>query len=168
LVSSFPDILTLALELFGLSWDLGRLKMDERERPFVITLLSGLLAFTGIATALFWILFFSGKMEATETEQDEAFEKAFPVADSWMIACSIIAARNLLKMNRKGFFAGAASASALIFLGCMDILYSLENKKYWPLNSDRTQMLVIHLWTVMLGSTTMAILWKNRDAFGGD
>lgn len=142
--------------------------MEEKERPFVITVLSGLLAFTGLATALFWILFFSGKMEATETEQDDAFEKAFPLADFWMITCSLTAARNLLKMNRKGFFAGVAAASALIFLGCMDILYSLENKKYWPLNSDRAQMLVIHLWTAGLGSTALALLWKNRDSFSGD
>jgi hypothetical protein len=142
--------------------------MDEEERPFAITLLSGLLAFTALGTALFWILYFSGKMEATETEQDEAYEKAFPVADSWMIACCLTAARNLLKMNRKGFFAGAAAGSALIFLGCLDILYSLENKKYWPLNSDRAQMLVVHLWAVGIGLITLALLWKNRDAFGAD
>lgn len=140
----------------------------ETERPFSITLLSGLLAFTALATAGFWILFFSGKIEATETEQDDAFEKAFPVADSWMIACSLVAARNLLKMNLKGFLAGGAAAGALVFLGCMDILYSLENSKYWPLNTDRAQMLVIHLWTAALGSATLALLWKHRDAFGGD
>jgi len=142
--------------------------MAEKERPFAITILSGLLAFTALGTALFWILYFSGKMDATETEQDEAYEKAFPVADSWMIACSTVAARNILKMNRKGFFAGAAAGSALIFLGCLDILYSLENKKYWPLDSDRAQMLVVHLWATGTGLLTLALLWKNRDAFGGD
>ena len=142
--------------------------MDADKRPFAITILSGLLAFTALGTALFWILYFSGKMDATETEQDEAYEKAFPVADSWMIACSTVAARNILKMNRKGFFAGAAAGSALIFLGCMDILYSLENKKYWPLDSDRAQMLVVHLWATGTGVITLALLWKNRDAFGGD
>lgn len=143
--------------------------MDESEsksgRPLSITLLSGLLAFTGLATAAFWILFFAGKMEATETEQDEAFERAFPVADSWMISCAMVAAKNLLKMNRKGLLMGAAAGSALIFLACMDILYSLENKKYWPLNSDRAQMLVIHLWTAGLGSATLRTLWKHRDEF---
>lgn len=142
--------------------------MAEKERPFAITILSGLLAFTALGTALFWILYFSGKMDATETEQDEAYEKAFPVADSWMIACSTVAARNILKMNRKGFFAGAAAGSALIFLGCLDLLYSLENKKYWPLDSDRAQMLVVHLWATGTGLLTLALLWKNRDAFGGD
>lgn len=142
--------------------------MDDDSRPFAITALSFLLAITGLATALFWILFFSGKIEATETEQDEAFERAFPLADSWMIACSMTAAWNLVKMNRKGLIAGAAASGSLVFLACMDMLYSLENKKYWPLNADRLQMLAIHLWTAFLGSWTLMTLWKHRDMFHGD
>lgn len=142
--------------------------MEKGKRPLSLTLLSFLLGATGIATAAFWILFFSGKIQATETEQDEAFERAFPLADSWMIACALVSSKNLLKMNRKGFFSGAAAASALIFLGCMDILYSLENRKYIPLNRDRAQMLLIHIWTVVLGSSTMALLWKNRKLFTSD
>ncbi len=142
--------------------------MEERKRPLALTVLSGLLAVTGLGTALFWTLFFAGKMDATETEQDEAFERAFPAADSWMIACAATASRNILRMNRMGFFAGAAAGSALIFLGLMDILYSLENKKYWPLNADRAQMLFIHAWTAGLGASTLYTLWKNRDVFQGD
>ena len=139
--------------------------MKEKKRPLAMTVLSGLLAFTGLATAVFWVLFFAGKMDATETEQDAAFERAFPLADSWMIAWAITAAVNILKMNRKGFFAGAAAGSALMFLGLMDVLYSLENGKYWPLNSDRAQMLGIHAWTVTLGAATLSLLWKHRDTF---
>lgn len=139
--------------------------MDDNSRPVSITVLSALLAFTALGTALFWALFFSGKIDATETEQDDAFEKAFPVADSWMIACSLLASINLPRMNRKGLLAGAAAASALIFLGCMDILYSVENGKYFPITADRAQMLVIHLWTVSLGSWATALLYKHRDLF---
>jgi hypothetical protein len=141
--------------------------MDEK-RPLAITVLSALIGFTALATATFWILFFAKKIEATETLQDEAFERAFPLADSWMITTALVAAPNLLKMNKKGFFAGAAAGSAMVFLACMDILYSLENKKYWPLNGDRAQMLVIHLWTICLGSSTLALLWKKRDSFKED
>ncbi len=126
---------------------------------------SALLTLTGLATAIFWILFFSHKIKATETEQDEAFERAFPAADTWMICCSLLAAKDLRKFKKEGFFFGASAGSALIFLGLMDILYSLENKKYWPLNLDRAQMLVIHLWTLGLGSATLRYLWKNRDSF---
>ncbi|HEY5527258.1 MAG TPA: hypothetical protein VIK02_06740 [Candidatus Anoxymicrobiaceae bacterium] len=138
---------------------------EDQGRPLAITLLSVFMAITALGTALFWILFFAKKIEATETEQDEAFERAFPVADSWMISTALVAAPNLMKMNRKGLFAGAAAGSAMIFLACMDLTYSLENKKYWPMNPDRGQMLFIHLWTISLGVTTIATLWKNRDAF---
>ncbi|MCG2796081.1 MAG: hypothetical protein L6427_09500, partial [Actinomycetia bacterium] len=69
--------------------------MNDISRPASVTVLSALLAFTALGTALFWALFFSGKIDATETEQDDAFEKAFPLADSWMIACSLLASRNL-------------------------------------------------------------------------
>ncbi len=142
--------------------------MEKEKRPLSLTILSFLLGVTGIVTIAFWILFFSGKIQATETYQDEAFERAFPLADSWMIICALVSSKNILKMNKKGFFSGAAAASALIFLGCMDILYSLENRKYKPLNKDRAQMLLIHIWTVVLGSITMALLWKKRELFTGD
>ena len=142
--------------------------MDDIQRPFPVTALSFLLALTGMGTALFWTLFFAGSIKATETEQDEAFEKAFPLADSWMIACTLVASRNLLRMNQKGIIAGAAAGSALLFLACMDILYSFENKKYWPLNFDRAQMLAIHLWTAGLGAFTLSYLWRQRGLFSAE
>jgi len=140
--------------------------MEAGKRPLAVKVLSGLLALTGLGTAAFWVLFFAGRMDATETEQDEAFERAFPLADSWMIACALTAAKNLPRMNRKGFFAGFAAAGALLFLGLMDILYSLENGKYWPLTSDRAQMLVIHAWTAALGAASALVLWRHRDLMG--
>lgn len=142
--------------------------MSEKRRPKSVTALSILLAGTAAGTAAFWILFFAGKIKATETEQDEAFEKAFPLADSWMIACALVASRNLLKVNLKGMYAGAAAGSALVFLACMDILYSLQNGKYWPLDADRVQMLAIHLWTATLGGASIGVLWRNRKAFTAD
>lgn len=124
-------------------------------------LIGALLGFTGLATSIFWILFFSGKIRATETEQDEAFERAFPLADSWMSALCMLAAWHLLRGEREGEFFGTAAGSSLVFLSFMDILYSLENRKYWPLDKDRATMLVIHLWTLGLGVSTLGHLWKG-------
>ncbi|MBN2027039.1 MAG: hypothetical protein JW854_09820 [Actinobacteria bacterium] len=124
-------------------------------------LLSVLLGVTGVGTATFWVLFFAGKIQATETEQDEAFERAFPLADSWMSTLCILAAWHLWRGEREGEFLGAAAGSSLVFLALMDILYSLENRKYWPLDSDRATMLFINLWTLGLGAATLTHLWKS-------
>ncbi len=127
-------------------------------------LVAALLGFTGLGTATFWILFFSGKIKATETEQDEAFERAFPLADSWMSALCMLGAWHLWRGEPEGEFLGTAAGSSLIFLSLMDILYSVENRKYWPLDSDRATMLAVHLWTLGLGAATLSHLWKTSLA----
>ncbi|MBC7229487.1 MAG: hypothetical protein H5T74_03725 [Actinobacteria bacterium] len=124
-------------------------------------LLAALLGATGLGTAAFWALFFAGKVQATETEQDEAFERAFPLADAWMSSMAMLAAWHLWRGEREGEFLGTAAGSALVFLALMDILYSLENRKYWPLDQDRSVMLAIHLWTLGLGASTLAHLWRT-------
>ncbi len=133
-------------------------------------LLAALLGVTGLGTAIFWALFFSGKIQATETEQDEAFERAFPLADAWMSSLAMLAAWHMWRGEREGEFLGTAAGSALVFLALMDILYSLENRKYWPLDADRATMLAIHLWTLGLGASTLAHLWKSArdEGRGGD
>ena len=141
--------------------------MSENARPEVDwgrRILGGLLGLTGLGTATFWVLFFSGKMNATETEQDEAFERAFLLADAWMSALSMLAAWHLWRGEREGLFLGTAAGSSLVFLALLDILYSLENRKYWPLDSDRATMLFINLWTLGLGAAAIARLWKDYIA----
>ncbi len=128
-------------------------------------ILGTLLGITAAGTELFWALFFAGALQATETPQDDAFERAFPVADTWMSACCLIAARELPKRNARGYFFGIAAGSTLIFLALMDILYSLENGKYRPMNGDRAIMAVINVWTLSLGSCALAYLWRERDLF---
>jgi hypothetical protein len=137
--------------------------MQESTMPVVSwrrRVLGGLLGVTGLGTATFWLLFFSGKINATETEQDEAFERAFPLADAWMSALCMLAAWHLWRGEPEGEFLGTAAASSLVFLALLDILYSLENRKYWPLDSDRATMLFINLWTLGLGGVALAHLWK--------
>ncbi len=139
--------------------------MQDTDKPNIgrgKRLLGVLLGMTGVGTATFWILFFSGKIQATETEQDEAFERAFPLADSWMSALCILAAWHLWRGEREGEFLGTAAGSSLVFLALMDILYSLENRKYWPLDSDRATMLFVNLWTLGLGAAALSYLWKSE------
>ncbi|MHB8780608.1 MAG: hypothetical protein ACYC55_04390 [Candidatus Geothermincolia bacterium] len=117
--------------------------------------LAALLGITGLGTELFWVLFFTGNMNATETPSDDAFERAFPAADTWMAFCCFGAARHLPGGRAEGYFYGVAAGSGLIFLALMDILYGIENRKYWPLNADRAVMAAINLWTLGLGAGTL-------------
>ncbi len=123
--------------------------------------LAALLGITGSGTLAFWALFFAGKIKATENPQDEAFEKAFPLADAWMSACCLLAARNLWRGEPQGIFFSAAAGSSLLFLSLLDILYSLENGKYWPLDRDRMLMLFVHLWTLGTGTFCLSRSFRN-------
>ncbi len=137
----------------------------EQEQWLAGKILGRLLGITAAGTEIFWALFFAGVMQATETPQDDAFERAFPVADTWMSCCCLIAARELPRGTDRGFFFGVAAGSTLIFLACMDILYSLENGKYRPLNADRAIMAAINVWTLILGAGTLATLWRSKGRF---
>ncbi len=137
----------------------------EREQWRGGKVLGRLLGFTAAGTEIFWALFFAGLMQATETAQDDAFERAFPVADTWMSCCCLIAARELPRQTARGYFFGIAAGSTMIFLALMDILYSLENNKYLPMNGDRAVMAVINGWTLSLGAGTLIYLWRERKRF---
>ncbi len=137
----------------------------EREAWRGGKVLGFLLGATGLGTEIFWVLYFTGKLNASESPQDHAHEKSFPVADTWMAACCFIAACELARNRDRGFFFGIAAGSALIFLALMDILYSLENGKYWPMNADRATMAVLNAWTLSLGAGALKYLWKERGRF---
>ncbi len=137
----------------------------EQERWRTGKILGRLLGITAAGTEIFWALFFAGVMQATETPQDDAFERAFPVADTWMSCSCLIAARELPRGTDRGFFFGIAAGSTLIFLALMDILYALENSKYVPMNADRAVMAAINAWTLTLGVGTLATLWRERERF---
>ncbi len=130
-------------------------------------LLALLLGITAAGTELFWALFFTGLLNAAETPQDDAFERAFPVADTWMSTCCLLAAKEIPRRSSRGYFFGIAAGSTLIFLALMDILYSLENHKYLPMTGDRAVMAAINGWTLCLGAGTLHYLWHRREDFGG-
>ena len=44
----------------------------NNDRPLAITVLSAFMGLTALLTALFWVLFFANKIEATETDGRDA------------------------------------------------------------------------------------------------
>jgi len=58
---------------------------------------AGYLALVAVLTTLYWIDFFtSGDVHVRDDAVYLAFERAFPLADAWMAACSLLGAPLLI------------------------------------------------------------------------
>src|SRR5580700_5766475 len=84
---------------------------------------------TTAATVAYWLLFFfvPGSVQSSNEACYLAFERSFPAADGWMALCTLLCAVALLRKRAASFLWGLLGASAMIYLGGMDVLYDLEN-----------------------------------------
>lgn len=113
-----------------------------------------LLLVTAVVTVYYWVDFFlHGSVNVVDEEWYIRFERAFPVADGFMSASSLVAAIGLLLGDSFGVAFSLVSAGALLFLGLMDITFNIDNhlygylRKSWPMRGEA----VINLWCVGLG-----------------
>lgn len=119
------------------------------------------------ATIGYWVEFFTSKR--VRTSDDPAyvdFERAFVLADSYMAAAFLLAARRLAKERPEAVPVGIAAGSAMTFLGGMDLLYNLQHNKF----ADRTPEMavegIIVATSLVFGPFTMLRLWKARRRLG--
>src|SRR5207244_7706520 len=81
------------------------------------------------------VFFSSGEVHSTEEDCYLAFERAFPAADGWLVIVCVVAAEGLRRRREWALLWGVAAGSAIIYLGCMDVLYNLENGMYTRMNA---------------------------------
>jgi len=115
-------------------------------------------------TILYWVVFFSSREVRSTTGEDcyLAFERAFPAADGWLVIVCVVAAEGLRRRREWALLWGVAAGSAIIYLGCMDVLYNLENGMYTRMNAAMAGEVVINLWCVSLGPILLAYFWRHR------
>lgn len=133
-------------------------------RPAIFGILGGFLILTAVVTVLYWIVFFTTE-GIVQTRTDEvylAFERAFPLADAWLVVTSALAARGLLRVHPGGFLWSPLAGSSLIYLGLMDILFNLENGIYAALSPSVAIEVVINLFCVIFGPVLIATVWSRR------
>ena len=126
--------------------------------------LSVLLIGTAIGLIYYWIDFYvRGGVQVVNEDWYARFQKAFPAADLWTAACALVGAIGLLAGQTYGLLFALLTASSLIFLGLMDVTFSIQNNLY-RLVCASGQMkfeLFINLWTLGLGLALIVYLWPR-------
>ena len=125
-----------------------------------------LLAAAG--TVAYWLAYFFA--HAVQTADDPVylgFEAAFPLADSYMATAYLVSAIALLRGHVLAVPAGLVAGSAMVFLGCMDMLFNLEHGKYADLTAAMAIETAINAACLTLGPVTIVRLWRIRGRLAG-
>lgn len=141
----------------------ARSGLDMRARPPGLGAVVVLLLLTAIATAAYWIAFFT--TDALHVRGDAAyiaFEKAFPLADAWMAACAALGALGLWRGRPWGWLCALLAASSLVYLGCMDVLFNLNAGHYSIASGAMVAEILINAWSLACGLLLVAYLWSHR------
>lgn len=132
----------------------------------MIVTISALLIVTAIGVVYYWSDFYlKGSVHTIKEEWYIKFERAFPPADLWMAACSLVGAIGLLAGQSYGVLFSLLAASSLIFLVLMDITFSIQNKLYRLIAKSNPMKfeLLINLWTLGLGIALIIYLSSRID-----
>lgn len=120
---------------------------------------AGIELVTAVGIAVFWVMFFSaGGQDVDRPRCFLAFEYAFPVPD--FILASALAGSAALVICKKawGLVLSLVCAGALIFLGVIDLSFSLLNGTYRTLSADGVVDGAINLWCILASITIIALL----------
>jgi hypothetical protein len=119
---------------------------------------------TTVATVAYWVLFFwvPGSVQSSAEACYLTYEHAFPVADGWMAVATLACAVALIKRRPSALLWGLLGASAMIYLGCMDVLYDLENGMYAHATADMAVEVVINVFALAVGAWFITWFWRHR------
>ena len=124
---------------------------------------AGFMLLAALGTLAYWLVYFTSG--ATQVRGDEVyipFENAFPLADGWMALCYVLAAYFLWRGDRRALLWGLCAGSAMIFLGCMDLLFNLEQDHFRaPISAEMWAEIVIVAFCLSFGPFTIARIWRR-------
>ncbi len=127
------------------------------------------MIFAALLTIAYWVVWFDGGRDLLASSHAASyytFENAFPAADGWLALTLLLGALGLALRRPWGLLWGLLAGGAGIYLGCMDVLFDLENGIYRvPAGSDPSAVIIeasINVLTFLLGVVVLTYLWRQR------
>ncbi len=135
----------------------------------------GAMIFAAIITVAYWVIWYGIDRNILASSQSPSyfvFENAFPAADGWLALTLVLGAIGLARRRPWGLLATLLAGGAGIYLGCMDVLFDLENGIYLvPRGSDASPVvieIIINVLTFLLGAVIISYVWRQRRWFLGE
>ena len=125
--------------------------------------------FAAAITVAYWLIWFGidrDILASSHADYYYHFENAFPAADAWLALTLLVGAVGILRLRPWGLLATLLAGGAGIYLGCMDVLFDVENGIYQvPRGGDPSAVvieIVINVLTFGLGILVIAWVWRQR------
>lgn len=97
------------------------------------------------------------------------FENAFPVADAWLALALALSIAGIVRRRSYAVLWTLLGGGAGVYLGCMDVLFDLENGIYVPhLGADASAPIIegaINVITFTFAIAIVVWMWRNRTAY---
>jgi hypothetical protein len=123
-----------------------------------------LMLLAALGTAAYWVAWFgAGPVRTAEDAVYLGFEGAFPLADGVMAAGFVISAVLLLRGRAAAVPFGIAAGGAMVFLGCMDVLFNLQHGTYATMTPETAIEVAINVVCLTFGPATIWRLWRERE-----
>jgi len=130
-----------------------------------MSLLPSILLIISTAVVIYyWVDFYLRRgVQVIQEDWYIKFQKAFPVADTWMATCALLGAIGLLTEQTYGLLFSMLAASSMIFLALMDITFNVENKLYRLVGTSNEMKLELvgNIWVLSVGVILIVYLWMR-------
>lgn len=112
----------------------------------------------------YWTLWFASRdsIASLHTRAYYDFENAFPLADLWLGVACVMALVTLTTARPAALFWLISAGAAGLYLGCMDLLYDLENDIFASGGGGIFEAVIV-LLTWVFALTALTWSWRHRD-----
>ena len=133
--------------------------MDLGMRRVVIVMLVVAI----VLDAAYWTIWLARRdwIASEHTHAYYDFENAFPLADLWLGLACVLALVTLVRRRPSALLWLVATGAAGLYLGCMDLLYDLENGIFGKGGGGVFEAVIVAI-TWVFSITVLRFAWTRR------